>query len=220
MQGYDSVQVKADIELGGNDQLFNLHMGRQMQERSGEVPQVCITTPLLLGTDGRKMSKTYGNHVALNSSPDEMYGKIMSISDESMELWFRLATDMEIGTIKTLLSDHPRKAKGALAGDIVRQVYGKRKSEEASEEFSNRFSRKELPKEIDTFRVGATSVHIANLLKDSGLVASTSEARRLIKSNAVRINGDLIVDPSFELHLSEKSQIIQVGKRRIIQVKN
>ena len=219
MQGYDSVQVKADIELGGNDQLFNLHMGRQMQERAGLPPQICITTPLLLGTDGRKMSKTYGNHVALNASPDEMYGKVMSISDESMEPWFMLVTDIAEGEIKATLSGHPRKAKGVLAADVVRQIYGEKAAEEAAEEFLNRFSRKELPKEIETFCAGVSPIPIANLLKESGLASSTSEARRLIKSNAVRLDGELVADPTQELCLDDKVQLIQVGKRRVIQVK-
>ena len=218
MQGWDSVQIKADIEIGGNDQLFNLHMGRQLQERAGQRPQVCITTPLLLGTDGRKMSKSYGNYIGLNATADEVFGKVMSLSDEMMAEWFRLLTPLESSEVETLLGGHPRQAKVVLGKTIVAWLHDEELAEAAAEEFDRRFQHKELPSDIPEFALPGASMPLPNLLKEAALVATTSEARRAIKQGGVRIDGQVCDDPSMEVDLGEESVLLQVGKRRFAKV--
>ncbi|MGB0953398.1 MAG: tyrosine--tRNA ligase [Planctomycetota bacterium] len=219
MQGYDSVMVEADVELGGNDQLFNLHMGRQMQEREGQRPQVCITTPLLLGTDGRKMSKTYGNHVGLNATADDMFGKIMSLSDEGMASWFSLGTLLDDAEIETLLAGHPREAKDRLARVIVSEIHDASAADTASAEFVRRFQKKEQPTDIPVKKLSAGDYALPNLLKDAGLAASTSEARRLIQGGGVRLDQEVVKDVRHQVQLTADSGILlQAGKRRFAQV--
>jgi tyrosyl-tRNA synthetase len=219
MQGWDSVMLEADVELGGNDQLFNLHMGRLLQERNGQAPQICLTTPLLLGTDGRKMSKTYGNHVPLNGKADDIYGKVMSLSDEVMSDWFRMVTDVKDEESNELLQGHPRQAKGRLAWEICNEIHGKDSADKAAEEFTRRFKKKELPKDIPVVVLPATPIALPNLMKDSGLCDSTSQARQLIKGGAVRVNGEVQNDPKKEFSpLSAQETLIQVGKRRFVKI--
>lgn len=220
MQGLDSVKVESDIELGGNDQLFNLHMGRQMQEREGQRPQVCITTPLLLGTDGRKMSKTYGNHVGLNASADDMFGKVMSLSDEGMASWFSLATSMTTVEIDALLAGHPREAKDGLARAVVTEMHSAEAAAAASEEFVRRFQKKEKPSEVPEKQVAAGSYPLPSLMKSVGLANSTSEARRLIEGGGVRINDEVIKDVRhmIALEIGGASVLMQAGKRRFAQI--
>lgn len=220
MQGWDSVQLRTDVEIGGNDQLFNLHMGRLLQEREGQRPQVCITTPLLLGTDGRKMSKTYGNHVPLNGSPDEIYGKAMSLSDEGMRAWFELGTDLPEAEIETLLSGHPREAKDRLARTVTEMVHGGEAAAAAAEEFLRRFRAKERPSEVPAVRVEARAWPLPALLKEAGLAPSTSEARRLIQGGGVRLDGEVVRDVAHELVLEGGGQavLVQAGKRRFAEV--
>ncbi len=221
MQGYDSVMVRADVELGGNDQLFNLHMGRQMQEREGMRPQVCITTPLLLGTDGRKMSKSYGNHVGLNAAAHDMYGKIMSLSDEGMESWFALATRLPEERVQELLAGHPRQAKDILAQTIVAEIHGETAAKEAAEEFVRRFQKKDLPSEIPQQTLPCARYALPNLMKDAGLVSSTSDARRLIQGGGVRLNQEVVKDVRLEVDLTTSGSevLLQAGKRRFVQVR-
>ncbi|MBC8370677.1 MAG: tyrosine--tRNA ligase [Planctomycetes bacterium] len=220
MQGYDSVMVKADIEIGGNDQLFNLHMGRQMQERAGQRPQVCMTTPLLLGTDGRKMSKTYGNHVGLNAKADDIYGKIMSLSDDGMALWFKLATGFGQSEIDSALAGHPRQAKDMLAREITAQIYDQAAADDAAKAFVQRFAKNELPDEIAECEISESPIKLAQLLKESGLVASTSEARRMLKGGGVKMNSEPQSDPNYLVELdSQKAVLLQIGKRRMIKVR-
>lgn len=219
MQGYDSVMVEADVELGGNDQLFNLHMGRQMQEREGQRPQVCITTPLLLGTDGRKMSKTYGNHVGLNATADDMFGKIMSLSDEGMASWFSLGTRLEDAEIEALLAGHPREAKDRLARVMVAEIHDEASAETASAEFVRRFQKKEQPTDIPVKKLSAGAYALPNLLKDAGLAASTSEARRLIQGGGVRLDQEVVKDVRHQVELTaDAGVLLQAGKRRFAQV--
>ena len=220
MQGLDSVKVEADIELGGNDQLFNLHMGRQMQEREGQRPQVCITTPLLLGTDGRKMSKSYGNHVGLNATADDMFGKVMSLSDDGMASWFALATRLSTFEIEALLEGHPREAKDCLARSVVAELHGEDAATAASEEFVRRFQKKEKPSEIPEKQVSAGVYALPGLMKAAGLANSTSDARRLIEGGGVRINDEVIKDVRYEVHLesSGSSVLMQAGKRRFARI--
>lgn len=221
MQGYDSVQVQADVELGGNDQLFNLHMGRQMQERAGQRPQVCITTPLLLGTDGRKMSKSYGNHVGLNAEASDMYGKVMSLSDEGMADWFRLATDFNDEDIAALLAGHPRQAKDTLARTIVAGIHSPEAAASAAEAFVNQFRNKETPKDIPVKTVDAGSYSLPALMKNIGLGQSTSDARRLIQGGGMKIDGVVVDDVHYNVEISAGAEalLLQAGKRRFVQVK-
>lgn len=220
MQGFDSVQVRADVELGGNDQLFNLHMGRQMQERDGQRPQVCITTPLLLGTDGRKMSKSYGNHVGLNAEAADMYGKVMSLSDEGMADWFRLATDFSDAEIEALLAGHPRQAKDKLAQTIVSGIHSEEAAQAAATAFVAQFRKKEVPDDIPVKSVDVGSYSLPVLMKNVGLGQSTSDARRTIQGGGVRINGDVVNDVKHQVEVvaGQEPLLIQAGKRRFVHV--
>ncbi|MFK5955544.1 MAG: tyrosine--tRNA ligase [Planctomycetota bacterium] len=220
MQGLDSVRVEADVELGGNDQLFNLHMGRQMQEREGQRPQVCITTPLLLGTDGRKMSKSYGNHVGLNASADDMFGKVMSLSDEGMKSWFELATRMSSVDIQTMLDGHPRAAKDCLARAVVTELHNKEAADQAAAEFVRRFQKKEIPSEVPERTIASGSYAIPAFMKMVGLAQSTSEARRSIEGGGVKLDQAVIKDVNFQVVLENPgtSVLLQVGKRKFVQV--
>lgn len=221
MQGWDSVMLQSDIELGGNDQLFNLHMGRLLQERHEQRPQVCLTTPLLLGTDGRKMSKSYGNHVPLLGDPADVYGKVMSLGDEPMADWFRLATALQDDEIETILAGHPREAKGRLAWEVVAGLRGSAVADAAAEAFVAQFKRKELPDNIAEVQLTDAALPLPNLLHAAGLCASTSDARRMIKQGGVRVDGEVQQDPKRELELPEQGEglLLQVGKRKFARVK-
>ncbi len=221
MQGWDSVMLNADVELGGNDQLFNLHMGRLLQEREGQRPQVCLTTPLLLGTDGRKMSKTYGNHVPLNGEPADVYGKVMSLADEPMPDWFRLATGLADDEITQILAGHPREAKGRLAWEIVAGLQGKEVADAAAKAFTAQFKHKKLPAEIPDVDLAEAKLALPNLLKAAGLCASTSDARRMVEQGAVRLDGEVEKDLNLECELSPGGEglLIQVGKRKFARVR-
>ena len=218
MQGQDSVEVQADIELGGTDQLFNLHMGRQLQERAGQSPQVCITTPLLLGTDGRKMSKTYGNHVALNAPAKDVFGKVMSIPDETMAAWYSLGTPLGDDEIKALLAGHPRDAKVRLAKEICTWIHDEKSADAAADAFQNQFRDKKLPTDIPSTTLTEKSWPLPSLLKELGLCASTSEARRLLQGGGVRVNEKVLSDPQEIIALSSEPLLIQVGKRKFCRV--
>jgi tyrosyl-tRNA synthetase len=220
MQGWDSVQVRADVELGGNDQLFNLHMGRQLQERAGQPPQVCLTTPLLLGTDGRKMSKTYGNHVPLNAPAEEVYGKVMSLADEGMPEWFRLATDLPEERVATLLGGHPRAAKDALARAVTAQLHGEAAAAAASAEFVRRFREGGIPAEIAEQTLPAGEHALAWVIAQA-LGVSSTEARRLIEGGGIKLDGEPVADPHARLALVAGGvpRLIQAGKRRFARVR-
>ena len=221
MQGWDSVMLEADVELGGNDQLFNLHMGRLLQEREGQRPQICLTTPLLLGTDGRKMSKTYGNHVPLNGEPADVYGKVMSLGDEPMADWFRLATGLEDAEIDAILAGHPREAKGRLAWEVVAGLQGAEVADAAATAFTNQFKHKQLPDDIPEVGLEQDTLALPQLLKGAGLCPSTSEARRMIQQGGVRIDGEVEKDLGRELSLPTEGEgiLIQVGKRKFARVR-
>lgn len=219
MQGWDSVMVQADVELGGNDQLFNLHMGRQMQERAGQAPQVCLTTPLLLGTDGRKMSKTYGNHVPLNAAADEVFGKVMSLTDEGMAEWFRLATDLPQAEAAALLAGHPRAAKDRLARAVTAQLHGAAAAEAASAEFVRRFREGGLPEEIAEKRLPAGEHALAWVVAQA-VGGSSSDARRMIQGGGVKVDGAVVADPNAKLALAAGAPpiLLQAGKRKFARV--
>lgn len=216
LQAYDSVALKADLELGGNDQKFNLLLGRQIQRDYGiKEPQIVITMPLLEGTDGvRKMSKSYNNYIALNDTPKDMFGKIMSISDELMYKYYELLTQDDLSLVKTM---HPKEAKLALAEKIVERYHGKEEGLKEKKEFNKVFAKKDIPEDIEEYLVyDTTLLKVSELLVKSGMVSSKNEARRLIEQGGVKIDsqkveGDLIVDFS-------KPFILQAGKRKFKKI--
>ena len=225
VQGYDSVAMKADVELGGTDQKFNLLVGRQLQEAYGQEPQVALTMPILEGLDGvQKMSKSLGNYVGITDAPEEMFGKIMSISDELMWryyelLSFRSMTD--VGRLRQQVAEglNPRDAKVALARELIERFHSREAADRANEDFVARFQRGAMPDDMPekSLAAGADGLPIANLLKDAGLVASTSEAMRMIKQGAVKINGEKIEDRGLVCEKGSSS-VYQVGKRRFAKV--
>jgi tyrosyl-tRNA synthetase len=209
-QGYDSVAVKADIELGGQDQIFNLLVGRDLQKLHSQESQVVMTMPLLIGTDGaKKMSKSYGNYVALNDSPAEMFGKIMSVSDALMLKYYSLLMDQNADEIKKL---HPMEAKKRLAGLLIEKYHGREEAAAAREQFEKVFSKKELPAEaeMETFTVQAPT-KLSQLMAACGVTGGTNEARRLIEQGAVRIDGEKITEDSL---FEPKDCVLQVGRRK------
>lgn len=217
LQAYDSIQVKADVEIGGTDQKFNLLMGRQLQRDFNQESQVIITMPLLEGTDGvRKMSKSYGNYIGITEPPKEIFGKIMSISDELMVKYYELLTEENLEEVKKM---HPRQAKAKLAKELVQKYYSETEAEKTEEEFEKVFVKRELPKEIKEIRIREKKIWVVDLLVKAGLAISKNEAKRLISQGSVKINQKRIKDSDMDL-LMDKEYIVQVGKRkfrRIIQ---
>jgi tyrosyl-tRNA synthetase len=224
MQGWDSVMVRADVELGGTDQLFNLLVGRDLQESAGQERQVICTGPLINGLDGRKMSKSYGNAIGLTDSPRDMYGKTMSIADDAMGLWFEQLTRLSAEEIGELLARHPREAKARLAAELVGFFHGQPAAALAAEAFDRQFRDKELPEEIPELRFRgpwpAAGVPLAVLLREIGLTASASEARRAIEQGGVRVAGEPVRDPAALIAPPARGSalLLQVGKRRFARV--
>jgi len=225
LQGFDSVKLEADIELGGTDQKFNLLMGREVQKFYGKPQQSIITVPLLEGLDGiKKMSKSLKNYIALEDPANEMFGKIMSISDDLMWRYFDLLSfksDKEIQALKMNMSkgENPRNIKFILSEEIVDRFHGADSGKKAKDAFISRFQKGKLPKEIETINLNlkVQEYPLTLLLKDSGLVQSTSEAMRLIKQGAVKVEGKKIEDTKF-LITSGNTNLIQVGKRKIAKI--
>ena len=225
VQGYDSVALRADVELGGTDQKFNLLVGRQMQEAHGQEPQVVLTMPLLEGLDGlQKMSKSLGNYVGITEPPAEMYGKLMSISDELMWRYFDLvsaSTSAEIARFREQVATgrNPRDVKFELAGEIVERFHGKAAAGAAHQEFVGRFQKGQLPADLRhvTVEADGAGIKIANLLKEAGLAQSTTAAYRLIEQGGVRIDGEKLSDAGLALRPGA-THVIQVGKREFAQV--
>jgi len=223
MQAYDSVALGSDVELGGSDQKFNLLLGRTLQEKAGQEPQVCITLPLLRGTDGeRKMSKTYDNYVGLGMDPADMFGRTMSIPDSLLEEWIRLASGASgperSEWIETAVAD-PLAAKRWLAQAITARYLGAEAGAEARDAFDRVHRQRDVPEEIETCRLEAGDegeLWIGHVLARSGLARSTSEARRLIKQGGVKIDGEVVKDP--ECHVSPGSYVVQRGKRRFLRL--
>jgi len=225
IQAYDSIALNADVEMGGTDQKFNLLVGRELQRAFDQEPQVCITLPILEGLDGiNKMSKSLDNYVGINEDPDEMFGKIMSISDDLMWRWFELLSFRPINEVNELKKEvksgmNPRDTKILLAEEIIERFHSKEDAENAKNTFLDRFQKGAKPKDIETFSISLDDdIAIGNLLKESGLVQSTSEAMRLVKQGAVKINDEKIDDPKLSI---EKKQelLVQVGKRRFLKIK-
>jgi tyrosyl-tRNA synthetase len=226
IQGYDSVAMKADVELGGTDQKFNLLVGRQMQEAFGQKPQVVMTMPILEGLDGvQKMSKTLNNYVGIADSADDIFGKLMSISDELMWRYFELLsfrpmTEIALWAEECNQGANPRNYKVKLAQEIIERFHDASAAVKALENFEARFQRGAMPDEMDELelKIAGTSYGVANILKDTGLTESTSEANRMIKQGAVKIDGEKISDQKLEISAGT-NHVYQVGKRKFARVK-
>ncbi|OED34906.1 tyrosine--tRNA ligase [PVC group bacterium (ex Bugula neritina AB1)] len=220
MQGYDSVELESDIEIGGVDQKFNLLMGRHLQKEYGkESQQVVMMMPLLEGLDGtQKMSKSLGNYVAINDTPDQMFGKLMSISDELMFSYYELLTDFSLESLKDLKKEmlqgdtHPKDLKIQLAKSIIKGYHGLDSAEKAAKNFQKIFQNNKLPDNIEEYKASSASIWIVQILLDSGLCSSKGEARRMIRQGAVKCDQKKITDEEYELTIGE-GVVLQVGKR-------
>jgi tyrosyl-tRNA synthetase len=213
IQGYDSVALKADVELGGTDQKFNLLVGRDLQRMYGQAPQVVITTPLLEGTDGvRKMSKSFGNYIALEDPPAEMFGKIMSISDALMTRYYELLTTADLVTVSKL---HPMEAKIKLAQEIVGRYHGAVAAEHAKDEFQRRFSEREFPLSAERKKLPRAANTLVGMLVGAGLAPSKTESRRLIAQGGVEVDGEKVMDGDLIFPSDAHQEYrIKVGKKR------
>ena len=230
VQAYDSVAVKADVEIGGTDQLFNFMVARDIMRAYGLEPQVAITYPLLVGTDGKqKMSKSLGNYVGITEPPQEMFGKLMSIPDDLIPEYLRLLLDYEPDEIEEIRRKmasgevNPRDVKDEMAQKIVAQYHGEEAARQASEEFRRVFSQRQLPSEMPEVEIGPEDlkdgkVWIVRLVRKAGFASSNSEARRLIRQGGVSIDGQTVADENAELELSG-GEVLKVGKRRFARVK-
>ncbi len=226
LQGYDSVATHADVELGGTDQKFNLLVGRELQKEFAQPPQVVITLPLLEGTDGvNKMSKSLGNYIGINEPAEEMFGKLMSISDVLMWRYLELLSAEDMSTIEQRRREvqagaNPRDVKIRLALEMVTRFHGQPAAERAHQSFVQRFQQREMPDEIPEVELAGQGKGMAvpRILKESGLVASTSEAMRLMKQGGVRIDGEKIEDPAREIAAGD-AHVFQVGKRKFLRIR-
>ncbi|MCB1802081.1 MAG: tyrosine--tRNA ligase [Gammaproteobacteria bacterium] len=226
IQGWDSVALRADVELGGTDQKFNLLVGRQLQEAEGQEPQVVLTMPILEGLDGvQKMSKSLSNYIGITDAPDDMFGKVMSISDQLMWRYFELLSFRTLGEIERLGQrvadgENPRDIKFELAAELVARFHSPDAAERARQDFVDRFQKGAMPDEIEVCVLQAQdgAVAIGNALKDSGLVSSTSEAFRMIKQGAVRIDGERLEDRSMTIPAGTEV-VCQVGKRKFARIR-
>ena len=221
IQGYDSVELKADVELGGTDQRFNLLMGRDLQREYGQEAQVVLTMPLLEGIDGvQKMSKSLGNYIGINEAPEEIFGKIMSVSDTLMWRYYELLTDAGLDQIQSLRAQveigklHPMEAKKALGSELVARFHGRAKAESARHYFESKFQKKTAPTEIRQQFSVPEPIWICRLMVDLKFAKSTSEARRLLAQNAVKVDSEVVTDANFQFD-GTRHKIIEVGKNRI-----
>ena len=225
VQGYDSVALEADVECGGTDQKFNLLVGRELQRDYEQEPQVVITVPILEGLDGvKKMSKSLDNYIAIDEEPNEMFGKIMSISDELMWRWFQLLSFMPEEDIAKLKDEmkkgkNPRDIKFVLAEELVDRFHKKGEGKKCKEKFLNRFQKGNIPDEIESvkFDIKNDSILLVNLLKDTNMISSISEGNRLIKQGGIKINSEKVEDPKLEVSKGTEC-IYQVGKRKFLKI--
>ena len=221
VQGYDSVALRADMELGGSDQKFNLLVGRELQKQANMEPQVILTMPILEGLDGvQKMSKSLDNYIGIDEDPDSMFGKIMSISDELMWRYLELLSFESLETIESWKKEvengeNPRNIKFRLAEEIITRFHSNKEAKKAQQNFIDRFAKNQIPEEMDEYTF-SKGLKIANLLKDSNLVNSTSEAFRMIKQGAVKMDGEKINDKDFTPNVG--TSVYQVGKRKFARV--
>lgn len=226
VQGYDSVALEADVELGGTDQKFNLLMGRNMQREYNQEPQVIMTMPLLEGLDGvMKMSKSLDNYIGIDEPPNEMFGKVMSASDDLMWRYYELLTDITIDEINVLKmkcesgAENPRDLKVELAQMIIRDFHSELDARAAEEDFNRRFVKKEIPDEIEEKAISAGTYRLAELLADTGLAASKGEAKRLIEQGGVKIDGEKASAAGAEIEIGGEGVLFQVGKRKFLRVR-
>ena len=225
VQGYDSVALEADVELGGTDQKFNLLMGRNLQREFDQEAQVILTTPLLEGLDGvNKMSKSLDNYIGIEELPDQMFGKVMSISDDLMWRYYELLTDATIDDINARKmrcetgAENPRDLKVTLAKSIITDFHSAQAADKAEEEFNRRFVKKEVPDEIEERAIAAGAHPLAQLLADVGLAASKKEAKRLIEQGGVKVNGEKASAAAAEIGIDSDGVLIQVGKLKFLKV--
>jgi tyrosyl-tRNA synthetase len=215
IQGYDSVELEADLEVGGTDQKFNMLVGRELQREFREEPQCILTLPLLEGTDGvQKMSKTFNNYIGVTDSPKEIYGKTMSISDQLMLRYYELLTDESVYRVKAL---HPLEAKKALASLLVTKFYDRAAADQAQAEFESVFSKGNLPEDMKTKKLSKAIWNAKDLLCETGLAASGSEAKRIIQQGGFKVEGQTLLDVNAEVDIS-KPKILQKGKRDFLRV--
>jgi tyrosyl-tRNA synthetase len=221
IQGYDSVALEADIEIGGTDQKFNMLVGRELQRHFGQQPQLVMTMPLLEGLDGeRKMSKSYGNYVGLTDKAEDMFGKLMSVPDNLMIRYYELLTDTPADEIAAIKAGtiHPMEAKKRLASMIVNEYYDDGAARKAQEYFESKHQRREVPQNIPTYRI-AEELWICELMKQLKFAPSTSEARRLVSQGGVRVDGKTVSDINFRFVPGEH-HILEVGKRRVARIEH
>jgi tyrosyl-tRNA synthetase len=219
IQGYDSVALKADLEIGGTDQKFNMLVGRDLQRHFGQTPQAVITMPLLEGLDGvRKMSKSLGNYVGITEKPAEMFGKLMRVSDPLMARYYQLLTDITAEELAAIKSGklHPMEAKKRLASTVVEEYHGAAAAKAAQNYFESKFQRREVPTNIPVYRI-AEDIWICELMKQLNFAPSNSEARRLVSQGAVRVDGETIKDANFRFVPGEH-KVLEVGKRRLARI--
>jgi tyrosyl-tRNA synthetase len=225
VQGYDSVALEADVELGGTDQKFNLLMGRNLQREFGQEPQVIMTTPLLEGLDGvNKMSKSLDNYIGIEETPDQMFGKVMSISDDLMWRYYELLTDTTIDDVNAMKfrcesgADNPRDLKVELAKAIIADFHSQQAADRAEEEFTRRFVKKEVPDEIEEKLISPGNRRLVDLLTETGLAASKGEAKRLIEQGGVKVNGEKVISATTEIDVNADGLLLQVGKLKFLKV--
>jgi tyrosyl-tRNA synthetase len=225
VQGYDSVALEADVELGGTDQRFNLLVGRDLQREYGQESQIVLTMPLLEGLDGvQKMSKSLGNYIGINEAPNEQFGKVMSISDDLMFRYYELLTDIPLTDVQKMKADissgarHPMDVKADLAVRIITDYHGTTAANGAREEFNRVFRQREIPEDIETKQLSiALPARLTKLLTSLGLAPSNAESQRLIESGAVHINGERVTDPKAEITKTGE-YLFKVGKRRFLKL--
>ena len=226
VQGYDSVALQADVEVGGTDQRFNLLVGRELQKAYGQAAQVVLTLPLLEGTDGvNKMSKSLGNAIGLAEPPEEMFGKIMSLSDALMVRYYELLTVTDVARLRGSLNSgalHPMEAKKQLAHQLVAQLHSSGDASEARRRFEARFQRHELPSDLQTYdwdQASAAPIALIRVLAVAGIVSSLSEARRMIRQGAVRLDGARVNDVDHRVDPKVGRLVVQVGPRRALMIR-
>lgn len=218
LQGYDSVAMDVDLEIGGNDQTFNMLMGRTLQRNYNDREKWVLTTPLINGTDGRKMSQSYGNFIALTEEPNEMFGKLMSMNDGEMLSYFETLTDEDLDEMKKLIKKSPRDAKVHLAKTIVTFYYDTKTADKAYDDFVTKFVKKEEPDEIPEFKVGKKEIGILDLISQvTKFSPSNSDARRLIQGGGVTLDGKKVSDPNLVVKI-DKEKILKVGKRKFAKI--
>ena len=227
-QAYDSVYLKTDVEMGGTDQLFNLNVGRDIMPSCGVEPQVVMTTPLLVGLDGiEKMSKSANNYVGITESPDEMFGKLMSVSDELMWDYYKLLTDLSIAEVDALQAKtgsgvlHPKQAKIDLATRIITDFHSAAEAEAAAEEFKRRFAQRELPSELReiSIAISGDGERLTSVMVESGFADSNTAATRLIDQGSVRIDGDRVKNRWHQIEPGRAPFVLQVGKRKVVRIR-